>query len=74
MKGKTNIDLGEPKGAFVGAGSSDLSGTPKRKSDGGKHRVKNPPNFHASGDSTATSISAARKPTHWRRGGFVNVK
>ena len=73
MKGKTNIDQSEPTGAFVGATSvQELPGTPPRKSKG-PQRAKGG-NFMAEGESQATSIKAARMPTHWRRGGFVQRK
>lgn len=68
---KRNIDLAEPRGAFVGdAASHDIAGTPPRWSKG-KTRVSGK-GFMAEGKSAATSISAARKPTYWRRGGFVS--
>ena len=70
---KTNIDQHEPPGAFVGAEASDpITGEPARKSRG-PQRVK-PTSFMAEGESQATSIKAARMPTHWRRGGFVQRK
>ena len=73
MKGKTNIDQAEPTGAFVGATSvQELPGTPPKKSKG-PQRAKGG-NFMAEGESQATSIKAARIPTHWRRGGFVQRK
>jgi hypothetical protein len=68
----TNIDQNEPKGAFVGSESvTDIAGTPPRWSKGSR-RVK-PSSFMAEGNSAATSLKAARTPTHWRRGGFVSA-
>jgi hypothetical protein len=70
MKGKVNVDQDEPTGAFVGAAPPEKNtGEPLRKSKG-PQRVKGG-NFMAEGESQATSIKAARIPTHWRRGGFV---
>lgn len=71
MKTKTNIDLSEPKGAFVGTESPGNDSTSVPRWSKGKKRVSGGGNFHASGDSAATSLKAARTPTHWRRGGFV---
>jgi hypothetical protein len=71
---KQNLDLAEPPGAFVGAAADrSIAGAPPRKSPGSQ-KVKNPPNFFASGESEATSLKAARMPTHWRRGGFVRYQ
>jgi hypothetical protein len=68
---KTDVDIGEPKGAFVGFESGEhIGGTPPSKTRA-RTRVTSD-TFHASGESQATSISAARKPSHWRRGGFVS--
>jgi hypothetical protein len=70
MKGKVHVDQDEPTGAFVGAAPPEKhTGAPPRKSKG-PQRVKGE-NFMAGGESQATSIKAARMPTHWRRGGFV---
>lgn len=67
---KVNVQLSEPEGAFVGTEhpGPDPTGVPRWSK--GKKRVSGE-NFHANGDSAATSVKAARTPTHWRRGGFV---
>lgn len=67
---RTNIDQAEPLGAFVGDEAEvPRAGVPPRWSKG-KTRVSSG-GFMAEGESQATSVKAARVPTHWRRGGFV---
>lgn len=70
---RTNVDQAEPLGAFVGDEAEvPRSGTPPRWSKG-KTRVSSK-GFMAEGESQATSVKAARVPTHWRRGGYVQRK
>jgi hypothetical protein len=71
---KVNVQLGEPKGAFVGTErpTDGGAGAVPRVSKG-KTRVSGD-GFHASGTSAATSRKSAGAPTHWRRGGFVTRK
>lgn len=73
MKGKVNIDQNEPVGAFVGTARPEDDKTTVPRVSKGKTRISGD-NFHASGNSAATSVKAARTPTHWRRGGFVTRK
>lgn len=75
MKGRSstknvNIQLAEPTGAFVGTEPPGDDPTAVPRWSKGKKRVSGG-DFHASGESAATSVKAARTPTHWRRGGFV---
>jgi hypothetical protein len=48
------------------------SSTPPKKSREPKYY--SPGSYLKGGESDATSLKAARNPTHWRRGGFVTRK
>jgi hypothetical protein len=55
---------------YIGEKPDRLKSSPPPKKSREPKYVK-PKSYLSGGESEATSLKAARNPTHWRRGGFV---